>query len=709
MSSADVVASALEVGNKQFKLQKYEESIKIYSKAIGLAESLSQKELLKARRTYGLSDRPAYLKAEDKIHHPKLITLLDSRAAAYEKLQDYQKAIQDSQKAVSLEPYNAKGYIRMGKLLLSMKKEAKAYEVFSKGVKRIEYGVSKYKMQVNQNLFKHLESQKQNLKEQSKERERQQVQKETKPQRHPDIIKASETRGLARTNSTSSQDKKRVKTLTSRIITREATPLSQKSFDPLQYLPLEITTRIFDLLNLKTVLTCLRVSNYWNYTLSRIPSLYNNISISRFATLKHIQSCFELVLKSKRHSHIKSLQYLKVHSTRRTDERQILNYILNKSPICFTGSLDFSFVDVTTEQLFDCINGSRTLQKKLENLKQLKLSCVLIPGAEEKILEFLPNLESLELIKIPQNIRPSSLRRYESSEKSFRNLKKLTLIGDIKHEYPTVPFINLFLDPSRPFSNLESLTIVGYDFNSMNVASREFNFLQGLSKIQSLVFENNENMNLSIFLKSHDLLEFKDLRKFAMRENKIRYSEHLLNYDSFYLNKIFQNLNVLDLTGSSITWHGLSKILRVCGEKLVQLSIGYCQNIIFKKGPFRAHVNGGFFEFENFFTWCPKLQVLYLNQATDFNDYALTQMVTALKQQEGFKTLKLLDLSFNELSGYKLLDLVKAMSIEYLVLHGLDIHLETTKLMEKKYCKKVDNNIDKQNWREYGINSYNPF
>ncbi|ODQ62340.1 hypothetical protein WICANDRAFT_60401 [Wickerhamomyces anomalus NRRL Y-366-8] len=701
MSSEDVVATALEVGNKQFKLQKYDECVKIYSKAIELVESLSQKTILKLRKSYGLTERPAYLKQGENVNHPKLLTLLDNRAAAYEKLQNYQQAVQDSQRAVSIEPFNAKGYIRMGKLMLFMKKETKAYEVFSKGVKRIEYGVTKYGIKVNPNLLQHLKAQKQQLTSKLNEQKAQVKESE----RYPDIKRASES--LVRSVSGSSQERKRAKTSSS--LNPKGSSQLSRSFDLLLWLPIEIITHIFSHLPLKDVLNCLLVSPEWNHTLSRIPALFNNISISRFASLKQVQSCFSLLLKSRRSSHIKALDHFRLHSIRRTDERQILNFILNKSSICFTGDVDFSFLDVTTEQLVDCLKRNSVALRKLETLKHLKLSCVLVPTAEESLLELLPNLESFELIRVPDNKRPSTLRRYQANDHTFPNLKKLTLVGDIKSKYPSIPFFDHFLNQVQSFPNLKSLTIVGYDFQTLNTASREFNFLQNLPKLQSLVFENNDNFNLSTFFKSHDLLEFKELKKFALREREIRYSEHLMHYDSFYLSRIFQNLRILDLTGSSITWQGLSKILKVCGSSLQQLSIGYCQNVIFKKGPFRVHVNGGFFDFENFFKWCPNLQVLYLNQSTDFNDYSLTQMVTALKQQELFKNLKLLDLSFNEVSGYKLLDLVKVLKIESLILHGLDIHTETIKLMESSYCKKVESRIDKQSWREYGINSYNPF
>lgn len=705
MSSVDVIASALEVGNKQFRLQKYDESVKVYSKAIVLADSLDQNAITKLRKSSGLSERPAYLKPGECAHHPKLLTLLDNRAAAYEKLKNYYSAIQDSQRAISLEPFNAKGYIRMGKLMHLMKKDKKAYEVYSKGVQRIEYGLSKHGIKINQNLLEFLKAQKRELKAK--------LQQETsesgseKGQISTDSSKACEA--LTRPASNSSQDRKRAKLSPLALSPKISSQLFKEPLDFMLLLPIELIIYIFRQLSLKDILICLQLSHDWYHILVGIPALYNNISISRFASLKDVQSCFSLLLKSRRHCHSKSLENIRLHSTRKSDERQILNFILNKSSICFTGNVDFSFLDITTQQLVDCLQRNNFALRKFENLKHLKLSCVLIPNLEETLLKMLPNLESFELIRSPDSNRQSTLRKYEPCGHIFKNLKKLSLIGDIRNKYPSVPFFNQFLATTQSFPNLKSLTIVGYDFNTLNASSREFNFLQNLPELQSLVFENNDNFNLSTFFKSHDLLEFKHLKKFALREIEIRYSEHLLHYDSFYISKIFKNLSVLDLTGSAITWQGLSKILKVCGSGLQQLSIGYCQNIIFKKGPFRVHVNGGFFDFEKFFSWCPNLEVLYLNQSTDFNDYSLTHMVMALKQQESLKSLKLLDLSFNEISGYKLLDLVRVLSVESLVLHGLDIYTETIKLMEAKYCRRVENRIDKQNWREYGINSYNPF
>ncbi|CCH43011.1 hypothetical protein BN7_2558 [Wickerhamomyces ciferrii] len=707
----DVVGKALEIGNKQFKLRKYEDAIKLYTKALQVAHALDQKTIIKLRVAQKLKPRPAYLKDGDKVNHPKLTTILDSRAAAYEKTDNLRLALDDSVKAVSFEPYNAKGYIRTGKILIMMKKDKKAFDTFTKGIERINRGIEKFGIQVNPNMLQYLKEQKQKLENKLDQANKQSKSNTTSP------IEIKTARKMLE-DPISSQDRKRLKKSPSASTSTLSQSQNQsnlqsqeerKQLDPLIWLPLELTTEVFSLLNLKDIIRSFTVSRLWCETLSRSPLLLNDIVIPRFATLKHVQSCFELLTKSRRSSSIKSLNSLQMRSIRRMDERQIMNIVLNKSPLIYTGSLNFNFLDITTEQLVECLQGNRSSLKRLERLKNLRITCVMIPKAEEKLLDLLPHLESLEITRAPDNNRPSSFKKYDIILQRYKNLKTLTLVGDLKQKYPSIPFSNLFTTRVSLIPNLTSLTIVGYDFNTLNNTNVGFNFLQNVPNVQSLVFENNDNFNLATFLKSHDLLEFKNLRKLAIREKEVRYSEHLLNIDSFYLYKIFGKLKILDLTGSSISFQGLGKILRVCGNSLIQLSIGYCQNIIFKKGPFRVHINGGFFDFDDFFEWCPNLQVLYLNQATDFGDYAITQMVSALKEKKVVRHMKLLDLSFNEASGYKLLELLQYLTPQNLYLHGMDINAGTLKLMNTKFGINVESRIDKASWREFGLNSYNPY
>jgi len=61
--------------------------------------------------------------------------LYSNRSAAYAKLQEYEKALEDAEKTVTLKPDWAKGYSRMGTTLLFLRRYSEAEEVYLNGLK----------------------------------------------------------------------------------------------------------------------------------------------------------------------------------------------------------------------------------------------------------------------------------------------------------------------------------------------------------------------------------------------------------------------------------------------------------------------------------------------------------------------------------------------------------------------------------------------
>ncbi|KAF2720250.1 hypothetical protein K431DRAFT_313442 [Polychaeton citri CBS 116435] len=68
---------------------------------------------------------------------PVSVTLLDNRAACYEKLNDLPSAIKDAKKAIQLQREDAVGYLRAGKILTKMGKKPVALEIYSHGLKSV--------------------------------------------------------------------------------------------------------------------------------------------------------------------------------------------------------------------------------------------------------------------------------------------------------------------------------------------------------------------------------------------------------------------------------------------------------------------------------------------------------------------------------------------------------------------------------------------
>ncbi|EPS43197.1 hypothetical protein H072_2815 [Dactylellina haptotyla CBS 200.50] len=69
---------------------------------------------------------------------PILMTLLDSRAALYDKTDQLKLALKDAKRMMEHEKANPKGYLRAGKILHRMDKSTMAVEIYKLGIKHIE-------------------------------------------------------------------------------------------------------------------------------------------------------------------------------------------------------------------------------------------------------------------------------------------------------------------------------------------------------------------------------------------------------------------------------------------------------------------------------------------------------------------------------------------------------------------------------------------
>lgn len=681
---ADILERVMEHAQKQFKEQKFSECLQLFTRALSYAESMSQDDIVELRKSCGLTGRPSYSKGTDQVHHPKLASLLDSRAATFEKLRRLKNALEDAEQVIRVEPFNARGYIRAGKLLQLMEQDKRAYEIYERGIAMLQLGRDKFKMRIKEQMYTTMKEQ------------RRTVRVRLIPKKAPaaKLVPIPSVQGP--------QFKKQ----------RVSPSIEARGcLDPLSFLPLELIHRILELIPLKSALRCRQLCHSWDEAIRTLP-LLNDLRMTSHIEFKDIRNCFKLVEQSKEHSIIKRVRTLVIPSMNITEERRIFNYILTESPVKVMDTLDWSFMDVTMQELVELLQQSSNALRVLRDLKNLRITCLFVPRYEEQLLELLPRLESITMIPAPGRKQPALPKGYTPPTSIFANLKHLTIIGDLKRKYPSVPFEHLLArDALGLVPSLESLIIVGYDWASLNSTNGTFNFLQSFPELRTLVMENNSTFTLRTLLKSHDVLKLPHLKKFVFREPEVRSVEGLQVYVPEYLSNIFGNLQVLDLTGSSISYQGLVKLLETCGLGLKHLSLGFCPNIAFKRGPLsNIQIPGGYFGFQQVAMLCPLLESLYLNQSVDFGDYALTEMTQCIKDNGGFTQLKLLDLSFNTaMSGYKILDLLKARKIPNLILHGVNIKPETIKMMERQYCKRVQSRLDKQYWREYGVNSYNPF
>ncbi|TVY75748.1 F-box/TPR repeat protein pof3 [Lachnellula suecica] len=75
-----------------------------------------------------------------------LLTALDHRAAAHEKLQQLQPALLDAKRMIDLKPELSKGYLRCGKILQLKGKPELAFKIYERGLSKVKIGEDKERM-----------------------------------------------------------------------------------------------------------------------------------------------------------------------------------------------------------------------------------------------------------------------------------------------------------------------------------------------------------------------------------------------------------------------------------------------------------------------------------------------------------------------------------------------------------------------------------
>lgn len=78
--------------------------------------------------------------------NPNHVTLLDCRAASYEKLDQTKLALADAATMVKVAPQDARGYLRGGKLFGNQKKFAKALGLYNRALEKVESSDPRYKL-----------------------------------------------------------------------------------------------------------------------------------------------------------------------------------------------------------------------------------------------------------------------------------------------------------------------------------------------------------------------------------------------------------------------------------------------------------------------------------------------------------------------------------------------------------------------------------
>jgi F-box/TPR repeat protein Pof3 len=93
-----------ELGRRYYKLKQYKEAVESFTKGINIAPTLS---------------------------------LFDHRAAAYDRLEDYDAAVKDGREMIKLNKQDVKGYLRTASILEKMEKLDTALGIYKYGMKNV--------------------------------------------------------------------------------------------------------------------------------------------------------------------------------------------------------------------------------------------------------------------------------------------------------------------------------------------------------------------------------------------------------------------------------------------------------------------------------------------------------------------------------------------------------------------------------------------
>lgn len=722
-----------------FRQSKFDEALVQYNSIIRHIQSIDIDDLKRIRLEYGLAEVPKV----GPVIHPKIGSILDQRAATFEKLGNFSKAIRDGENLIKLEPIGCKGYLRVAKIRLLQGDELESYKVLQRGVYTISSAVKKYKVKVPESLYGKLEAR---YKELNSKLKKQRVvakvpenSREVSPSVPSKRVQHSLDGLLAkRSKSEPSRSSLISSDILIRGLSQPLSPLVQISHDPFDYFPLELIYLIFSHLPPKVILNSHLVSSKWYKSLTSIPSLYNSISFKNRIDKQEFLNGFKLIKRIYQNSQTKVVKRMKISRSLKEDHfienlkylAFQLNLKLEKleilNPNVSIGEILLAFTRKHATSSNIDFSGLSPLQ---DTLKVLKLGVSSEIKNIPYLLGILKSLRNLEIIQLSPKVKsvttlPEQVKLNFKENLSTEHLENFTFIGASDNENinkvendgnGAVPYMIRLLSPA-----LKSLTIVSQDLLQCNFSFENFPVLS------EVYFENNSGYGLRDFV-----LEFTSpigckLSKLSFREKDDLNSQ--IFDDTIFRNLEFprlSNLKFLDVYSSNLTKDGLYKLLEVCNcgsSELKSLNIGNSRKLCFQIDTLQSRARNnisqtaGYLSIKEILKRSPNLTHLYLNEI-EFDNFSAKMFYKDLKEfcKGTFDKIKLkyLDLSFVRIDGIGLMDLFfvstrqpVSFKLDELILNGIDINQQTIQLLiNKGYSEKIQNDFRKIKWKEFGKNS----
>lgn len=702
-----IVDKALELGTKYFRNENYNKAKELFRKAVDLARSYDEQDLVKLRERCGLSKYSFPTNTgNSKVYHPKYVRLLDNLAATYEKLGELSKALSYAEKIAHIEPFNLKCYIRLGKVLQKLGNDRDAYSAYKLGLKKAKEAYDQYSVEVPQKFIDAVQQQKNIIKERLGKQD-----SDTAASNGNDSSNPSQKRQYINPIEEHNRLSKRRKGMNKLLVTEISVP----TLDFICGLPTEILPLIFDRFTSKELMVMRLVCKSWQNRILAQPQLFQKFILSS-CTYRQVIKCCEFICSLYPSSGKKFLRHplkvVKYSSRTSAEEVKSVEALLSRLQNFQCEKLMLSIPSCTTAHLANFMASNVELCRSLKELS-VAISLRADKPYEIDMLSRCENLKRLEVL-IGSSVVP--IKKRISRTSSFiepkliptwaEKLESFSLNCD-QNKVKSFPFITLV--SHFPANNLSRLCITGVTFSS---DTNQFDWLSNFKFLREIWFENNKSAKLAALmhlLRDYPLSNL--LEKLTFREDKItsKFDLEETSENYFYYHNL-QNLRVLDVMGSSISGLGLTRILSYLRQnKIKKLNIGDCAFIRLQQFPCQNDTS--VISTNHLLVAIPNLEELQVPQLGFLDDDTLKHLT---KQVRHLKNIKRIDLSLNSsitgVSIYELLKELKEMRtipLDYINLDGCPSvsHITVNMLKAQGLVKHVDCVYERVLWQRFGINS----
>ncbi|VEU24375.1 DEKNAAC105674 [Brettanomyces naardenensis] len=558
--------------------------------------------------------------------------LLDSRAACFMSLNRLDMALKDSEKLIKIYPYRTKGYLRKCDVLGRSGHELRAFQCIDKGFQRIRRYSLRHqdKLSVNERLFKKMEAERSRL---------------------------AEKLGLEIVVDADGKEHKRRKYV---------------SLDPMTRLPLEVSILILDSIGQRELLNLMMVSSTWYKVIRsmarfmKCPLLIPNINRRQFD--KFVRFCASCTTDRQ----IGSL----LLDCSPPDEQYILTQLVNSK--INVRRLRIRSRGLSNQVLVKLLNTSSVARRFFNDVEELYMDLHIIDDGNglNTLLQYLRNA-SVVLLNVFELTTSMNVKRVDQTESVLKIANfDLRLHPALNLKNNRILMNNLFHNAS--FSSLKSISLADCNVNLEDLRRVLTSGLLNLrlERIPSLTFRG-----LAETL--HDThIRLKELR-FTEEGGQGRDPEDLrqANFDLSFL----CDVNLLELSNTSLTASACSKIIQATGDNLIVLRLTANGHLAFGPGPLFQYAPTSIFDFQQLVNDCPKLKELALSRCSNLDNRSLKKLVTEMNLQGQPKSLAVLDLSFSDINGLGLIALFDTwLRLRILKVYGCDISDETIQYAEGK-------------------------